>query len=438
MRNRYTLTLNLLLLAGGITLSAQNSRNQSPAPQEEDPGVIVALPIGNHDILTSTAAYPLNLQPHFDDATAPGASLNYSILSNSAPDVVTLQMVGADLLITPVGAGQTTVVVQAERSSRTAKDTFCIGVQPVIDGPYDLADMNELPLDSDSYWNGSDGSGAFQSGILTFHNTYVADPQYPYWSGFAYSNKADVATAGFMNQYSAFDATPFPDENIYAIGYEFSPLAVTTSDRSPRIFKGFSLINTTYAALSMKQGDFAAKKFGGETGDDPDWFKLTIEGFTAGSSNGTSEVMLADYTASDNALDHILETWQWVDLESLGALDSLTFSFSSSDNGDWGMNTPAYVAMDNFYVGFKLGLIETQLQNVTVYPNPAANRFTLQLESDHTSDLTLMDMQGRVVLLEEDFKSGDWIDVEHLNQGIYLVRISSGQRSATKRIFIQR
>jgi hypothetical protein len=43
---------------------------------------------------------------------------------------------------------------------------------------------------------------------------------------------------------------------------------------------------------------------------------------------------------------HILNTWKCVGLRSLGTVKSLEFSLSSSDTGEFGMNTPAYFAMD--------------------------------------------------------------------------------------------
>ena len=56
---------------------------------------------------------------------------------------------------------------------------------------------------------------------------------------------------------------------------------------------------------------------------------------------------LADYRFADNGLDYIVDDWSWVDLTSLGAVDKLQFGLSSTDNGFFGMNTPAYFAMDN-------------------------------------------------------------------------------------------
>jgi hypothetical protein len=53
---------------------------------------------------------------------------------------------------------------------------------------------------------------------------------------------------------------------------------------------------------------------------------------------------LADYRSDE---DYIINAWTWVDLTGLGAVYGLEFSLSSSDNSDYGMNTPAYFAMDN-------------------------------------------------------------------------------------------
>jgi len=78
--------------------------------------------------------------------------------------------------------------------------------------------------------------------------------------------------------------------------------------------------------------------------DDPDWFKLTI----TGSNSNTVDFMLADYRFEDNGQDYIVDEWTWIDLSGLGSVTNLEFSFTSTDNGAWGMNNPGYFAMDNF------------------------------------------------------------------------------------------
>jgi hypothetical protein len=55
---------------------------------------------------------------------------------------------------------------------------------------------------------------------------------------------------------------------------------------------------------------------------------------------------LADYRSADNGNDYIVHKWEYVGLTSLGEVKSLEFTLSSSDIGDWGMNTPASFAVD--------------------------------------------------------------------------------------------
>jgi len=49
-----------------------------------------------------------------------------------------------------------------------------------------------------------------------------------------------------------------------------------------------------------------------------------------------------------NGQDYIVDEWTWIDLSGLGSVTNLEFSFTSTDNGAWGMNNPGYFAMDNF------------------------------------------------------------------------------------------
>ena len=59
---------------------------------------------------------------------------------------------------------------------------------------------------------------------------------------------------------------------------------------------------------------------------------------------------LADYRYADSSQDYIISAWEYIDLSSLGSVDELSFSLSSSDNGSFGMNTPNYFAIDNIGV----------------------------------------------------------------------------------------
>jgi hypothetical protein len=228
-----------------------------------------------------------------------------------------------------------------------------LATQPLMAQKQVVSTFDELSLSPDSWWNGADGSGGFVSGLVFFPNDYNAE--YGAWSGWSYSNMANDSTPGFMNQYSAIAASGFdPDASggsNYALTYAAwggSSLHFTT--QSSHEVKGLYVTNSTYTALAMRDGDDYAKKFGGESGDDPDWFLLKIAGMKDGAETGTVDFYLADYRFADNADDYIVTDWAWVALSSLGRVDSLVFTLSSSDMGTWGMNTPAYFCIDNLVV----------------------------------------------------------------------------------------
>ena len=204
-------------------------------------------------------------------------------------------------------------------------------------------------LADETSWNGSDESGGFLSGGVAFNNSY--DTTYGSWEGWAYSNTTDTTTAGYTNQYSAYVGAGAASSSTYAVAYA-SAWGTTPTIELPAYsdlgFESITITNTTYAALSMLNGDSVAKQFGGESGSDEDWFLLTITGVDAdGASVGTVDFYLADYTFSDNSDDYVVDEWVTVDLTSLDNAVALQFSLSSSDVGDWGMNTPAYFAIDD-------------------------------------------------------------------------------------------
>ncbi|PKL47717.1 MAG: PEP-CTERM sorting domain-containing protein [Planctomycetes bacterium HGW-Planctomycetes-1] len=208
----------------------------------------------------------------------------------------------------------------------------------------DIANFDDLALSPDSYWNGSDETGDFTSGSAVFNNNY--DSTSDSWDGWAYSNKSDTTTAGYTNQYSAITGLAQSGSN-YGIAYIgwTEPPSITLSNEG--VVEGIYVTNTTYAALDMLQGSGFSKKFGGDDGSDEDWFKLTITGKDVSEViTGTVDFYLADYRFENNEYDYIVDSWEYVDLGSLGVVKMLEFSLSSSDVGKYGMNTPAYFAMD--------------------------------------------------------------------------------------------
>ncbi len=292
----------------------------------------------------------INLTKYISDLDDPeGLTFQITVMSDSS--VADLSIEGDTLSGTFQSAGQANLVIEGTSGAYSVSASTLVGAWPVMEGEFLYSDFDDLALEPESYWNGSDGSGSFTSGPARFYNDFNAE--YFSWSGWAHSNTSDVETPGYTNQYSAITGAGFKGgENTvgnYGVSSKYGPVVVAFPDKA-HVPEGFYVTNSTYAALSMEQGDWVAKQFGGVDGSDPDYFRLLVWGYTGSTSSDTIEYHLADYRFDEPEKDYIIKTWQWVDLSSFGKVDSLKFGLESSDNGDWGMNTPAYFCMDNFLV----------------------------------------------------------------------------------------
>ncbi|MEM7183554.1 MAG: DUF4465 domain-containing protein [Spirochaetota bacterium] len=213
--------------------------------------------------------------------------------------------------------------------------------------------FDDNSLSPDSHYGGAgSGMGDFTSHGVSFPHTDATHS----WSEFAYSNKTDKTTAGFINQFSVYNSSGAEGSANFCISYvaldwmggTYDPIPNAITFGSVTTVSGAYFTNTTYAALSMLTGDTFAKKFGGVSGNDADWFLLTITGKdNSGTATGSIQFYLADYRFADNANDYVIDEWTWVDLSSLGTVKSIEFILTSSDDSAFGMNTPAYFALDN-------------------------------------------------------------------------------------------
>lgn len=285
---------------------------------------------------------------------------------------------------------------------------------------------DDLTLTPNSYWDGSDSTLGFTSGGVYFENSYNFD--WDYWSGgFIYSNSTDITTAGYTNDFSAFTGTGSNSSN-YAVNYggniDFNAAVLLNS---------IDLTNTTYAALSMLNGDFYGKKFGsafdangdvdGTNGED--WFRLLIVGRDPSSViTDTVVFYLADYRFADSTQDYIVDTWETVDLSALGSVRYLEFTLESSDVGNAGMNTPAYFALDNLVYG-TLGLNEEMAASILVYPNPSTSEFTVESREGivrvfnaYGQLMTTLSTTGQQTINCSDWKAGSYILEFETSEGI--------------------
>lgn len=267
----------------------------------------------------------------------------------------------------------------------------------------------------------------FDDSITHFPCVYDTSYGYTFWSsGFVYSNKTDSVTIGYTNQFAAKPAKGFNVSNKYAVAYGITTKLIFKPRPGGVNSQGFYITNSTYAYNSMKNGDAFAKKFGGATGNDPDWFKIVARAYRNGQLTAdTSVFYLADYRNSANK--YIVNTWQWFSLSNLGKADSLLFTLSSTDNGTYGMNTPAYFCMDNFTTSLNTGIKLVNKSNISIYPVPATDVLFIDIPEGSATTLTINDVAGRVLATYNITTPHMKVNIENLPAGNYIIKLNGPQ-----------
>ncbi|MBX7071867.1 MAG: DUF4465 domain-containing protein [Pirellulales bacterium] len=216
----------------------------------------------------------------------------------------------------------------------------------------DLGFVGALPYESGEHLP----QDKFTSAGVDFNNDY--SETFASWRGFAYAKDTNLVDPSYLNQYSAYHLPGgggAGGSTNFAVGffYDDNFARITLPPGATPV--SAALTNITYGALAMRDGNAFSRQFGapppGEeqvpAGEWPDWFKLTITGLDSAEQEiGSVDFYLADYRG-DSASDYIIDQWTTVDLSSLSGARYLTLKGASSDVGEWGSNTPMYMALDN-------------------------------------------------------------------------------------------
>ena len=218
-----------------------------------------------------------------------------------------------------------TVVVTFENQTLNA-DRFWIG-----------ADATEPAYSYESYGSTYTvyNSGYSESGVTLpiTYTSYVGEwGGGDFWSGFAISGRTETGYASLTpDQYNNVTGTAHGGSNFCVI---------TTYGETIKLpdvkVKGFWYTNSSYAVNSILNGD----DYSGPAFDATDWLKCTVTGKTADGAEASVDIDLAKEGSYVN-------TWQYADLSSLGKVVELSFAFSGSRTGDYGLNTPAYICIDD-------------------------------------------------------------------------------------------
>lgn len=353
--NNRMLTLQRLQATGGsstITLRATSNDQwvETSFTVEcvaEDLPPVVANPLDPIHFTEFPQSLNFNLTYTFDDPDNNNSMIEISVLS--CPSEVTALYNSFVLTVirnTPSAFDNKVMVLRATSNGKTVDMEVLVSGDAVVVG-LGTATFEDVTLNADGLWQApNEGDNTFISGGWSFTNYYS---EY-FWGGFTVSNHTDLTQSGMDAQYTAAAEEGHDGSAQYATAYTMgAQTVISSSDGSMQTVSGCYVTNNVWAYQNMLVGDYSATPFGGTTGNDPDWFKLTAIGKNAnGQTMGTLTFYLADYRFENHEDDYVLNTWEWFDLSMLGPVASITFSLSSSKNNAYGMITPAYFCMDDF------------------------------------------------------------------------------------------
>ena len=141
-----------------------------------------------------------------------------------------------------------------------------------------------------------------------------------------------------------------------------------------------------------------------------------------------SALVLFNIVLTDLGFDpEAVVTYQWwtkdslikfalvqIDVDSLGEIEAIDFIHSPS---------PSSVA-------------DFSNNNFTIYPIPATNSLTVEVQNNKVTSLELMDVSGKLIL-EREFTQSTSLDVSQISKGMYFLNLKTIEGELTKQIIIE-
>ena len=243
----------------------------------------------------------------------------------------------------------TLVVTDAWGNTHKAK------IVVTVHGTAKVATFDDLYLPAESYWWGDtvpNYKNTFYSGSYSFANSMI--PYSKTWGLFGYSNKTstsfDMSTL-ITDQFNSVVGHGVNGSSNYAVVYPSHvmghTMVVPTHKPQGDSIRGCYVTNNAWVKYVSLHGA-GTNSNGKQDANTPfttgDWVKLTAK-----ADNGKSvSFYLADYRSSNPADHYLIESWQWLDLRSLGVVKNVTFTMDGNRHNQYGTTIPTYFCMDDF------------------------------------------------------------------------------------------
>ena len=182
----------------------------------------------------------------------------------------------------------------------------------------------------------------FENEVFEFE--YFYNEEYAYWGGFALSNVKDTDPANglFANQYAVFNDSASSGENFLIYYYDSFNEPCDIVLKKPVHLSDVKLNLTTYTYASITNeaiNDFARVFIDG------DYLKVVFTAMKGNEITGVDECYVVDFRDGKRIM---ATDWTEYSLVNLGSdYNRVRVTIETTDIGEWGANTPLYIALDD-------------------------------------------------------------------------------------------
>jgi hypothetical protein len=182
----------------------------------------------------------------------------------------------------------------------------------------------------------------YENDIFEFE--YFYNEEYAYWGGFAQSRvkDADPANGLFANQYAVFNDSAASGESFLIYYYDSynEPCDILLKKAVHLSDVKLNLTTYTYASITNEAINDFARVF-----TDGDYLKVVFTGMKGNTVTGVDEFYVVDFRDGKREM---ATDWKEFSLVNLGRdYDRVRVTIETTDVGEWGANTPLYIALDD-------------------------------------------------------------------------------------------
>ena len=174
---------------------------------------------------------------------------------------------------------------------------------------------------------------------------YFYNEEYAYWGGFMQSCVVDdnAANGTFANQYAVYNDDAWSGDSFLLYYYDAyndpCDIVMKTSGMYLNSVR-LNLTTYTYASITNEAINDFARAF-----TDGDYLKVVFTGMKGNEITGVDECYVVDFRDGKRIM---ATNWNEYSLVNLGSdYDRVRVKIETTDVGEWGANTPLYIAMDD-------------------------------------------------------------------------------------------